>query len=104
MPEATIIKPSLVYSVDDNLTTKFMSLLSVLPIFPLYYGGKTKFTPIHVTELAEIIFYVISKELYSKSIEAIGPEILTFKRNFANINEMYRKKTFLFPMPLSSQD
>ena len=23
MPDATIIKPSLVYSVDDNLTTKF---------------------------------------------------------------------------------
>ena len=30
-----------------------MSLLSVLPIFPLYYNGKTKFTPIHVSELAE---------------------------------------------------
>ena len=58
MPESTIIKPSLVYSVDDNLTTKFMSLLSVLPIFPLYYGGKTKFTPIHVSELAELIFFV----------------------------------------------
>ena len=33
MPTATIIKPSLVYSVDDNLTTKFMSLLSLLPFF-----------------------------------------------------------------------
>ena len=37
---------SCVYSVDDNLTTKFMSLLSMLPFFPLYYGGNTKFTPI----------------------------------------------------------
>ena len=45
-PLATIIKPSIVYSVDDNFTTNFMTLLNRLPIFPLYYEGKTKFSPI----------------------------------------------------------
>ena len=60
LPEATIIRPSLVYSVDDNFTTRFMSILSVLPVFPLYYNGDTKFTPIHASELAEIIFHIIS--------------------------------------------
>ena len=60
-PDATIIKPSLVYSVDDNLTTKFMSLLSVLPFFPLYYGGNTKFTPIHVSDLANIHYKILKK-------------------------------------------
>ena len=44
-PSATILKPSVVYSVDDNFTTNFMSLLSKLPFFPIYYSGKTKFTP-----------------------------------------------------------
>ena len=37
-PLATILRPSVVYSVDDNFTTNFMSLLSKLPIFPLYYS------------------------------------------------------------------
>ena len=32
-PSATILKPSVVYSVDDNFTTNFMSLLSKLPFF-----------------------------------------------------------------------
>ena len=100
LPSATIIKPSLVYSVDDNFTTKFMSLLSLLPIFPLYYGGKTKFTPIHVSELAELIFYVISKELYSKNIEAIGPEILTFKDILRILMRCIKKKCILLPLPL----
>ena len=36
-PLATILRPSVVYSVDDNFTTNFMTLLSRLPIFPLYY-------------------------------------------------------------------
>ena len=37
---ATILRPSIVYSVDDNFTTNFMTLLSRLPFFPLYYSGK----------------------------------------------------------------
>ena len=35
-PKATILKPSLVYSIDDNFTTTFMNLLNISPIFPLY--------------------------------------------------------------------
>ena len=54
--EAVILKPSIVYSVDDNFTTNFMSLLNFLPFMPLYYGGQTKFTPIHVSDLTNIIF------------------------------------------------
>ena len=76
---ATIIKPSIVYSVDDNFTTRFLTLLRLLPVFPLYFGGNTKFSPIHASEVAELIFYVIRKNILSQEIEAIGPEVLTFK-------------------------
>ena len=48
-PLSTILRPSVVYSVDDNFTTNFMTLLNRLPVFPLYYNGKTKFMPIHLS-------------------------------------------------------
>ena len=32
-PLATILRPSVVYSVDDNFTTNFMTLLNRLPVF-----------------------------------------------------------------------
>ena len=54
-PLATILRPSLVYSVDDNFTTNFMTMLNRLPVFPLYYEGKTKFMPIHGSDLADVI-------------------------------------------------
>ena len=60
-PLATILRPSIVYSVDDNFTTNFMTLLNRLPFFPLYYEGKTKFAPIHCSDLTDIIFNVISE-------------------------------------------
>ena len=95
-----IIKPSVVFSVDDNFTTRFMSLLGLAPFFPLYYNGKTKFTPIHATDLADIIFYVIDKEISSQTIEAVGPEILTFKEMLSIIMESINKKKILVPLPL----
>ncbi|MBC8304306.1 MAG: complex I NDUFA9 subunit family protein [Pelagibacterales bacterium] len=98
--KATIIKPSIVHSVDDSFTTRFLTLLKILPVFPLYYSGSTKFSPIHVSDVVELIFYVISKELLSKDIEAIGPEILTFKEIIQKLLNCIDKKRLLIPMPL----
>ena len=70
-PLATILRPSIVYSVDDNFTTNFMNLLNKLPIFPLYYDGKTKFMPIHCSDLTDIIHDIINKKSQSNIIECI---------------------------------
>ena len=91
-PSAIILRPSLVYSVDDNFTTNFMTLLRRLPIFPLYYSGKTKFVPIHCSDLTDIIFHVISKNIYSNIIECVGPEILTFKQIIEKLLTLINKK------------
>ena len=48
----------------------------------------------------ELIFYVISKELLFKDIEAIGPEILTFKEIIQKLLNCIDKKRLLIPMPL----
>ena len=100
-PLATILRPSVVYSVDDNFTTNFMTLLNRLPIFPLYYAGKTKFAPIHCSDLTDIIYYVISKNIYSKIIECTGPEIISFREILEKLLKLIGKKRILIPLPLS---
>ena len=98
-PLATILRPSVVYSVDDNFTTNFMTLLNRLPLFPLYYEGKTKFTPIHCSDLTDTIYQVISKNIYSKIIECGGPEILTLKEIIKKLLNLIGKKRILLPLP-----
>jgi NADH dehydrogenase len=98
-PSATILKPSVVYSVDDNFTTNFMSLLSKLPFFPIYYSGRTKFTPIHCSDLTDIIYHVISKNLKSQIVECVGPEVITFKEVLQRLLILINKKRLLLPMP-----
>ena len=99
-PLATIIRPSIVYSVDDNFTTNFMTLLNRLPIFPLYYEGKTKFAPIHCSDLTDVIFNVITNNVNSKIIECVGPEIISFKEILEKLLNLIGKKRLLIPMPL----
>jgi uncharacterized protein YbjT (DUF2867 family) len=97
---ATILRPSVVYSVDDNFTTTFMTLLNRLPLFPIYYNGRTKFTPIHCSDLTNIIYHVIEKNINSKIIECTGPEILTFREILEKLLKLINKKRLLLPFPL----
>ena len=100
-PLSTILRPSIVYSVDDNFTTNFMTLLNRLPVFPLYYSGNTKFAPIHCSDLTDIIHHIISKKISSKIIECVGPEIITFKEILIKLLKLIDKKRILLPIPLS---
>ena len=98
-PLAVILRPSVVYSVDDNFTTNFMTLLSRLPFFPLYYKGESKFTPIHCSDLTSIIYQIILKKLYSKIIECIGPETIKLKDILKKLSKLINKKKPLIPFP-----
>ena len=99
-PLATILRPSIVYSSSDNFTCNFMTLLNRLPIFPLYYSGNTKFMPIHCSDLTDVIFSIISKNIDTKIIECIGPETITFKEILQKLLFLIDKKRILIPFPL----
>ena len=99
-PLATILRPSLVFSQDDQLTTNFLTLLNRLPLFPLYYDGRTKFAPMHCSDLTDTIHHVISNQIYSKIIECVGPEIITFKELLQRLLKLINKKRILIPFPL----
>ena len=95
-----ILRPSLVYSVDDNFTTMLFNLLKYIPIFPLYYRGKTAFFPIHASDMAEVIESVILRQIKSKTIECIGPEKITFKEIIKKLLNSLNTNRFLLPTPL----
>ena len=99
-PKSIILRPSIVYSIDDNFTTNLMTLLNRLPIFPIYYSGKTKFMPIHCKDLTDIIYHIVSKGISSKVIECVGPEIISFKEILERLLKLINKKRLLLPFPL----
>ena len=66
---------------------------------PLYYEGKTKFSPIHVNDLNDIILGMIEGNYKNLTLECVGPEILTFKDIIKEILKSIDKKRILVPLP-----
>ena len=98
--DAIILKPSIIYSVDDNFTTMLMGLFNILPVFPLYYNGKTKFMPLHCSEICSLILDLVEDKTLGETIECVGPEEFTFKQIIIKLLKLIEKKRLLLPIPL----
>ena len=97
-----ILRPSVVFSVDDNFTTQLMTLLRLLPIFPIYYSGRTIFRPIFCSDLTNSITKIIIDDIKENIIEFVGPEEMTFKEILEKLLLLIEKKRLLLPMPISA--
>ena len=85
----------------DNFTTQLMTLLGLLPIFPIYYNGKTKFRPIFCSDLTNSITKIITDDIKENIIEFAGPDEMTFKEILEKLLFLIGKKRLLLPMPIS---
>ena len=69
-----------------------MTLLNLFPFFPIYYNGETKFSPMHVSDMSEIIYKIIDRNICSETIECVGPEVMTFKEILEKLLILIDKK------------
>ena len=72
-----------------------------MPIFPIYYNGKTKFRPIFCSDLTISITKIISDDIKENIIEFAGPEEMSFKEILEKLLSLIEKKRLLIPMPIS---
>jgi len=98
-PNSTIIKPSLIYGFDDNFFNQFASILNKLPVFPLFGNGETKFQPVYVQDLVNLIALHISDSDKKNMYEVGGAEILTLKEIIQFILGVINKRRILLPIP-----
>lgn len=53
-PNATIIRPSIIFGPEDQFLNRFAELISRLPVVPVI-GADTKFQPVYVADVAQAI-------------------------------------------------
>ncbi len=99
---STILRPSLIFGAEDKFFNTFASLSQFSPILPLIGGGKTKFSPIYVDDVAKAIVKVLKlNDSKNKIYELGGPENYSFKEMMNILLENIKKKRFLMPIPFS---
>lgn len=79
-PDATIVRPSVVFGPEDDFFNRFARLARYSPALPLIGGGHTKFQPVYVGDVAEAIVRAIDDPTaFGKTFELGGPRVATFR-------------------------
>jgi len=105
VPQAVIIRPSVVFGVDDSLFNRFASLASRLPVVPLPGGGQTKFAPVFVGDLAQAVVNALSDPACAgKTYEVGGPKIYSYRELMElTLAEIHKRRALLsLPWGVSS--
>ena len=98
-PTATIIRPSLVFGAEDQLTNRFAGLLAMLPIYPVI-APNTRFQPVFVRDLAQAIAAATLDPAHrGKTFEIGGPEVMTMRELTRQIGVAAGQSTGLADMP-----
>jgi uncharacterized protein YbjT (DUF2867 family) len=100
LPDAVIIRPSIVFGPEDNFFNKFAGMARMSPFLPLIGGGTTKFQPVYVGDVAEVIARSVDGALKpGETYELGGGEVLTFKQCLETMLRIIGRKRLFVSIP-----
>ena len=62
VPQATILRPSIIFGAEDNFFNQFAAMARVTPALPLIGGGQTRFQPVYVGDVADAVMAAITRD------------------------------------------
>ena len=99
-PAATILRPSIVFGAGDNFFNRFAVMAKFFPVLPLIGGGKTKFQPVFVGDVADAVIAAAARpDTQGRIYELGGPELLSFKELFKRMFAVTHQPRLLMPLP-----
>jgi uncharacterized protein YbjT (DUF2867 family) len=99
-PDATILRPSIVFGPEDDFFNRFASLARLSPALPLIGGGETKFQPVFVGDVAQAISSAVGGRAKGGTIyELGGPEVRTFRELMEYVLAVTERRRLLVPLP-----
>lgn len=100
LPEAVILRPSVMFGPDDDFFNRFASMARMMPVLPLIGDGETKFQPVFVGDVAEAVARAIDGTVEAgRTYELGGPEVLSLRAIVERICEVTHRKRLLLPVP-----
>lgn len=99
IPEAVVLRPSIVFGPEDAFTNRFAALARMSPALPLV-GADTRMQPVYVGDVAQAVAKAVAGEAQPGRIyELGGPEVLTFREIVELILRVIERKRMLLPLP-----
>ena len=97
--KTTILKPSVIFGKKDSFFNRFAKLLKICPFFFPLACYKTKFSPIYVLDVVEMIAKSINDpNSYDKSYQLCGPKTYSLKNLISFTSETLDLKCVIIPL------
>ena len=101
-PDAVILRPSILFGQGDSFFNRFAGLARMLPILPLA-GAETRFQPVFVGDVAEVVARAVDGAVPAGSIyELGGPEVRTLGELVAYVLSVTERRRMVLPLPFGA--
>jgi uncharacterized protein YbjT (DUF2867 family) len=98
MPDAVILRPSIIFGSEDQFFNRFASMSRLGPILPVV-GANTKFQPVYVDDVAHAAELALTADVDSGVYELGGPDVRDFRSLMATMLGVIRRRRAVINIP-----
>ena len=100
IPEAIVVRPSVIFGPEDSFFNRFASIMRITPLLPLIGGGEQKFQPVYVGDVADAIVQALTdSSAAGRTYELCGPTVYSFKELMELVMSETGRHVGLVPVP-----
>ena len=100
LPEAVILRPSVMFAPDDRFVNALAAITGSTPVLPLFGSGNTRLQPVYAGDVADAVLAALKMPVaVGKTYELGGPEIFTYRELIESILTHVGRRRLLLPVP-----
>ena len=98
MPDAVILRPSIVFGPEDEFFNRFAGMARLAPVLPLV-GAGTRFQPVYVDDVAKAAVMGVLGQAQPGTYELGGPDVATFRELMAEMLNVIQRRRLIVNTP-----
>lgn len=98
MPDAMILRPSIIFGAEDEFFNRFAQMAAISPILPVV-GAATKFQPVYVEDVAHAAALGAEGAAAGGIFELGGPDVEDFRTLMQRMCEVIRRRRVIVNLP-----
>lgn len=98
MPDAVILRPSIVFGTEDEFFNRFAGMTRIGPVLPIV-GADTKFQPVHVDDVAHAAELALTSNTVSGVYELGGPDVASMRELMDTMLGIIRRRRLVLNLP-----
>ena len=98
MPDAVILRPSIVFGAEDQFFNRFARMAQLGPILPVV-GAETRFQPVYVDDVARAAVLGVAGQAAPGIYELGGPDVSTFRALMGQMLDVIQRRRMIVNIP-----